>query len=66
MALMLFFLMLLVWLSLVAYQDDAPVGCLMLVCVPLIAFLLFAVQILVWASTLGRKTIFVTVEDVLG
>lgn len=64
MALMLFFLMLLVWLALGAYQDDAPVGCLMLVCVPMIAFLLFAMQFLVWASTLGRKSIYVTVEDV--
>lgn len=63
MAAILIFLMLLVWLALLVYQDDAIVGCLMLVTAPLVLVLLLALSMLVFASTLGRKSIRVTVID---
>lgn len=64
MAVILFTLMLLVWLSLAVYQDDAIVGCLMLATAPIIFALLFALALLVMASTLGRKRIRFQILDV--
>lgn len=64
MTITLIIVMLLVWIALGVYGDDAPVGCLMLsAALPMFALLL-ALALLVWASTLGRKAIRVHVEDV--
>ena len=62
MGLILFFVMVLFWLSLAVYQDEAVSGCLRILLSPLIAACMFLLGFLVWAATLGSKTIYFEIE----
>lgn len=64
MAEILITLMLLVWIALGVYGNDAPVGCLMLTAALPILLMLYALSILVVVSSMGRKRIYISVEDV--
>lgn len=64
MAAILCFLMLLVWLALVVYHEEAPRGCCMLVTAPFIWVLMLAICVLSWVGTWGQKTIRFEVEEV--
>lgn len=57
-------LMLLAWVSLGVYGKDAPRGCLLLAAAPFLFLLMVSLQLLVLASTLGRRTVRIKVEEV--
>ena len=62
MGLTLFFIMVLFWLSLAIYQDDAASGCLKILLVPFIAILMFLISFVVWIASTGKQTIYFKIE----
>lgn len=62
MGLILFFVMVLFWLSLAIYQDEAVSGCLRILLAPIIVACMFLLGFLVWVASLGNKTIYFEIE----
>ena len=62
MGLILFSVALLLWASLVFFQDKAVSGCWKILLAPLIAASMFLLMFLVWVATLGSKMIYFEID----
>jgi hypothetical protein len=62
MGLILFSVALLLWASIVFYQENAVSGFLLILLSPLIAVCMFLLVFLVWVATLGSKMIYFEID----